>query len=251
MNVRLTMNFCNAISKLSEVKCRQLAKKYATELGLQWDKEIKHVFNAVLRNKDLAPKRVKGSDEQIVIRKWVEEYKRGYEGRISKRKSKLPGTLSDPLVNKIINKKLPKLKSKQLLQIQDAHRLSMSAENILGHLLEEYLALKLRPHGWYCAWGATVSNVDFCNKKGILLQVKNRSNSENAPSSSVRKGTAIKKWHRINAQTCEEYWGQLTIMLNIKCKLTQGDFERFVLKTIEKNPDAMPIENGNYWGNSK
>jgi transcriptional regulator with XRE-family HTH domain len=64
---------------------------------------------------------------------------------------------------------------------------------------EEYLAEKLLPYGWYCCWGETMKSVDFCTQNGDLLQVKNRSNSENSSSNKIRQGTAIIKWHRINA----------------------------------------------------
>ena len=45
----------------------------------------------------------------------------------------------------------------------------MSAENILGILLEEFLFEKLSPAGWAMAWGETVKHVDFCHKDGRLL----------------------------------------------------------------------------------
>jgi hypothetical protein len=42
----------------------------------------------------------------------------------------------------------------------------MSAENILGLILEEYLANNFKDEGWHCAWGDTVNSVDFVNENG-------------------------------------------------------------------------------------
>ncbi len=44
-----------------------------------------------------------------------------------------------------------------------AHRLAMSAENILGVFLEEYLFEKPSSHGWSMAWGETIKHVDLCS----------------------------------------------------------------------------------------
>jgi len=63
------------------------------------------------------------------------------------------------------------------------------------------LADNLIAYGWHCAWGETIRSVDFCSEDGQLLQIKNRSNSENSSSSRVREGTNIIKWFRVNALT--------------------------------------------------
>jgi hypothetical protein len=97
------------------------------------------------------------------------------------------------------------------------HRLSMAAENMLGHLLEAYLAGILESRGWLWCCGNIVRAVDFY-KPGIpiqLLQVKNRSNSENAASAAIRGfirdriPVAITKWHRIRAKGGRTCWEEL------------------------------------------
>jgi len=88
----------------------------------------------------------------------------------------------------------------ELERIKVEHQYSMSAENLVGYLLERYLAEKLEPHGWVWCSGDFVKAVDFIKKdeEGIwhALQIKNRDNTENSSSSAIRKGTPIKKWFR-------------------------------------------------------
>ena len=122
----------------------------------------------------------------------------------------------------------------------------MSAENILGLLLEEYLAVELAPHKWHCCWGETLRNIDFVNEDGRLLQVKNRSNSENSSSSRVRDGTQIEKWFRVNATSGKYLWEELNIH-HKPLQLSEEKFVAFVVKTLKANPKAMPVEPENPW----
>ena len=117
----------------------------------------------------------KSDDEEAVIRKWLLKYQGGRDGRASQRASNPPGTVADPIIEKIIASRIGVLSDQELNKITYAHRLGMSAENILGLILEEYLAENLQPFGWQCAWGETVKSVDFVHEDGRLLQIKNRS----------------------------------------------------------------------------
>jgi hypothetical protein len=122
----------------------------------------------------------------------------------------------------------------------------MSAENILGLLLEEFLAQQLADFDWYCAWGETVRSVDFCQAQGGLLQIKNRSNSENSSSSRVRIGTDIEKWYRVDARTGNYCWEELNRKYNTD-RFSEESFRRFVVEAISNNPNALPVEIGNPW----
>jgi len=122
----------------------------------------------------------------------------------------------------------------------------MSAENILGLMLEEYLSINLQKHGWHCAWGETVRSVDFVNEDGSLLQIKNRSNSENSSSSAVRDGTEIEKWYRIKADRIEYMWASLNKICGTK-HLSENDFVVFAKTTIKKNPNCLAVEKENPW----
>lgn len=122
----------------------------------------------------------------------------------------------------------------------------MSAENILGLILEEYLYVNLRQFGWHCAWGETVKSVDFIHESGRLLQIKNRSNSENSSSSAVRNGTEIEKWFRIRADTGQYMWAGLNNICGTT-HLSEQEFSNFVRATISSNPDCLAIEPHNPW----
>lgn len=205
----------------------------------------KTILQVYFNYPDLIPK-IKGSSEQEIVKKWFNAYEAGVRSKASVRQSNLPKTKPDPIVGSIIATELPKLTKEHESSITFAHRLAMSAENILGHLLEEYLSVELSEFGWHCCWNSLVKAVDFVNENGELLQVKNRSNSENSSSSKIRKGLPIQKWHRVDANTGEYKWNEL----NQKCgttKLSEKGFIRFVQKTIKSNPNLLPIENESPW----
>lgn len=53
------------------------------------------------------------------------------------------------------------------------HNLFMSAENIQGNLLEEYISNNIRKYGFIWCKGNTLRAIDFCNSTGtVLLQIK-------------------------------------------------------------------------------
>ncbi|BAU44747.1 SinI family restriction endonuclease [Leptolyngbya sp. O-77] len=149
-------------------------------------------------------------------------------------------------MHSIINARLPGLTTEQLEQIKYAHRLSMSAENIQGLLLEEFLAEQLADYGWYCCWGESVRHVDFCNVDGSLLQVKNRSNSENSSSSRVRINRPIEKWYRVDARTGSYRWSYFNDKYSTD-RFSEENFVTFVQRILSANPNALAIELNNPW----
>lgn len=182
------------------------------------------------------------------IKTWVERFLHGYNERVSQHISKMPGTIPDAAVDIIIKSGLPKLSNKQVHEIIYAHRLGMSAENILGLLLEEFLFEKLSPAGWAMAWGETVRYVDFCHKDGRLLQIKNRSNSENSSSSKIRDGKPIEKWFRVNANNGRYQWEKLSEIVGANVVgLNEDGFQKFIAKILKQNPAALAIEDQSPW----
>ncbi len=163
----------------------------------------------------------------------------------------MPGTVPDNAVNIILSTGLHchVLDQNHIQSIVYAHRLGMSAENILGLLLEEFLFTKLSPFGWAMAWGETIKSVDFCNAEGFLLQVKNRSNSENSSSSKIRSGKPIEKWFRINATNGKCQWDELNAIVGAHSglELNEKTFQQFIKEVLEKNPEALAIEPANPW----
>lgn len=183
-------------------------------------------------------------DVHAYVRKWTSKYLNGYNNRPSQRKSNPIGTQHDPILDDIIAARIQD-SSQDLAAIKYGHRLSMSAENIAGALLEEFVATQLLAFGWHCCWGETMKSIDFCHEDGGLLQVKNSDNSENSSSKTVRDGTNIQHWFRRYSRTGKTNWPALNELANIKDKrsnLTEDAFRMFVRKVVSNNPDALYVE---------
>lgn len=119
------------------------------------------------------------------------------------------GTVADPAVDVILTA-FANITDEDVLTLgRQLHRQAMAAENLLGALLERYLARELESCGWIWCAGNTIKAVDFISEDfSLALQVKNRSNSENSSSSGIRQGTTIKKWHRVNANSGRTNWAK-------------------------------------------
>lgn len=242
------MKLAEALKTLSQDSAIEIAQKYAEDHGIKWGDGISFVFSAILKDPNRVPGNIgtKNDNENSATEKWVKKYIKGIDGKTTIRISNAPGTIADPIIDKIIGARLSELTPDDLEKIKYAHRLSMSAENILGLILEEYLAENLKKVGWHCAWGETVRSVDFVHEDGRLLQIKNRSNSENSSSSAVRAGTEIQKWFRIKANRIEYMWDTLNEICGTT-KLSEKSFEKFVTKCVTENPKCVAIEDGNCW----
>lgn len=109
-------------------------------------------------------------------------------------------TIPDIAVS-IILKQWKNFSDEKLDQIKIEHKLSMSAENKVGQLLERYIAETLEPYGWVWCAGDFVKAIDFIKynqqtKTWKAVQIKNRKTTENSSSSAIRNGTNIQKWFR-------------------------------------------------------
>lgn len=239
------ITFYSAVSS-DTAQALEDAKEIATTLGHAWSDEATVIFNTSCI-KELSPSfRGKLANNKAAIEKWVATYFNDYNNRPSQRTSNPPGTHHDPALDMVIQGRLTNLTSQQLTDIKWAHRLSMSAENIFGAILEEYLAVRLKDHGWYCAWGAVVKAVDFVSDEGRLLQIKSRNNTENSSSNKIRKGTTIEKWWRFHATNGSTNWPALNTMLGLTI-FSEADFQVFVKNLVKNNPNAMAVETDNSW----
>lgn len=142
-----------------------------------------------------------------------------------------PSTIPDEVVSLILRDYFD-IPQEKLEGIKKEHQLSMAAENIVGELLEEYIASISRRHnvGWVRAYGDVIKSVDFLKKNGAgwdLFQIKNRDNSENSSSQSVREGTEIKKWFRSFSNTGKTNWPEFPDT-KLKDILTEKDFQSYV-----------------------
>ncbi|MDO2949180.1 SinI family restriction endonuclease, partial [Aeromonas simiae] len=142
-----------------------------------------------------------------------------------------PSTIPDEMVSVILNSYYS-IPVHDLDMAQHLHMISMGAENIIGDLLERYIASVLEPRGWIWCSGSTVKAVDFIkpatNLSNVrLLQIKNRDNSENSSSSAIRLGTSIEKWHRTFSRTGCTNWNNFPDV-EMSSLLNENDFILFV-----------------------
>lgn len=143
-----------------------------------------------------------------------------------------PSTIPDEMVSVILQRYFD-VPETDLEHIKREHLLSMGAENMVGHLLEHYLATVLEQQGWIWCSGSMVRAVDFIKPPVTqgspwgMLQVKNRDNSENSSSSAIRNGTSIEKWFRTFSQKPELNWDAFPEE-SIRASLSEASFRQFV-----------------------
>ena len=110
-----------------------------------------------------------------------------------------PNTIPDVAVSVILQSNL-NLSDEKVKYIEETHQYSMVAENMVGFLLEKYIASILENHHWIWCPGSIVKAIDFiklnADNTWEAVQIKNRDNTENSSSSQIRNGTKIKKWFR-------------------------------------------------------
>jgi len=194
-----------------------------------------------------------GENASDYITKWTRKYIKGFNNRTSKRKSNAIGTQHDPIIDEIISSRIGNA-TENLQLIKYGHRLSMSAENIAGSLLEEFLFEKLLKYDWHCCWGETMRSIDFCTTDGRLIQIKNSDNSENSSSKTVRDNTEIIHWFRRFSKSGDTNWYALQEILGIKdseTDLTEEEFRKFVRESVSNNPDSLFLEDESPYGNDK
>ena len=157
----------------STEKAIAYAKIYA---GTNYSPAMETVLKVAFSEKRNLPTfRLKSSDTILLsgyMKKWVGAYLAGYNNRPSVRTGNCSGTHPDPMAKTILRARIPGLENNLADKIVAGHSLLMTIENNIGELLEEYLAVKLSPLGWYCCWGSTIDAVDFCKADGSLLQIK-------------------------------------------------------------------------------
>jgi hypothetical protein len=148
------------------------------------------------------------------------------------RAPKAPETIPDEMVTAILCSYFG-IAHAHADRVKKEHLLAMAAENIVGELLERYLASIMEPNGWIWCSGSMVKAVDFIqtpsthNGTWRLLQVKNRDNSENSSSSAIRIGTDIEKWHRTFSRKKDLNWAKFPDE-SIRKDISEESFKTFV-----------------------
>lgn len=111
-------------------------------------------------------------DYKLYIDKWILQYVAAKNRSALTKEAAPKGSTSDPSLLQIV-KTARGLSDDEVAEMLDAHNLFMSAENVQGYLLEEYIASVVTEQGFlYCA-GNLLRATDFCSVDGkLLLQIK-------------------------------------------------------------------------------
>src|SRR5438045_3218022 len=127
------------------------AKVVAARLEKRWDERLERILRFCARNPAAFPtgrgKKKIGSAEEVdnsYLDAYVGRYYRERDGVVVLKDVK---TTADPAVDEVL-KAFQKVPPKDLERISADHRLSMQAENIVGKLLEGYVARLLESKGW-------------------------------------------------------------------------------------------------------
>ncbi len=184
----------------------EIAKTQTAGLGHPWDTRLEPILRYCAQSPNFTGFPGKFETENTdTLQKYLKAYvKRYFDARNTRLTLKEVSTTPDPAVD-VILKSFAGLDALQT--VSNHHRKAMAAENLLGELLERYIAQQLEGCGWVWCVGSTVRAVDFLKVDlSVALQVKNRDNSENSSSSAIRAGTTIKKWFRVFSKTGKTNW---------------------------------------------
>lgn len=201
-----------------------LPKEIKDCYGEKFSEEFVSVVSFLSHNPALASERVAkllGSNEGLLL--LAEKMSHGRQ----KLEPSFPKTKPDPLVPFSLQQYFG---VNNVEQAMIHHNQAMAAENIIGHMLEAYIYSIGINYSWIWCSGNIVKAVDFLKWDGrawIMLQVKNRSNSENSSSAAIRNGTDIIKWYRIHATTGASRWDNFPDSELRSC-LSEDGFKQFV-----------------------
>ena len=241
-----------------DVNIDKLQEAYANSKRLYESSDFSDldiIFDLACSKIDLFPS-INLSNNQTLdgyMARWVKNYHDAKTNPPSTRSSTPKSACSDPAIQTIV-KATQELNDEEVSKSEANHNLFMSAENIQGALLEEYIAEEIRPYGFIHCCGNVLRATDFCNTNGsCLLQIKNKNNTENSSSSNIREGTNIKKWYRLGTKTkngipCPDYkWEKLNSIINQyattsleePCNMSEEQYICFLEEKAIANPDLI------------
>lgn len=217
--------------------------------------ELDYIFDVAISNESFPNINIPGTKtEQVYIEKWVNGYCNAMDNLPSQRTATPKSACSDPAIKLLVQ--ITQGSSDESASSEEAfHNLYMSAENIQGNLLEEYISNRVRPYGFLWCAGNVLRAIDFCNTDGsVLLQIKNKNNTENSSSSNIREGTTIEKWYRLgsrtqNGQILPKFrWEDLNEIINSNktegfdlppCNMSEEDYQDFIRQVATANPNII------------
>ncbi len=214
--------------------------------------DLNIIFNVAIQDiKNFPAKNGLSEDStyEDYLKAWIKSYNDAINNKPSLRSAKPKSSCDDPSIKELV-KNARNLDEQTATEAAKYHNLFMSAENIQGNLLEEYISINIRKYGWVWCAGSTIHAVDFCSSDGkCLLQIKNKNNTENSSSGAIRNGTTITKWYRLgtkreNGKFVPSYkWSELNDIINqhnvTNCKeaccLTEDSYRAFLRKISANN----------------
>lgn len=217
--------------------------------------DLRIIFEVGLSDLSLFPN-IKLSDTSTYmeyLEKWIKGYIDATSNPPSQRKASPKGSCSDPAIQTIVQIAMD-TDEDFATRMAAYHNLFMSAENIQGNLLEEYISISARPYGWIWCNGNVLRAIDFCSSDGaVLIQIKNKSNTENSSSSAIRTGTTIEKWYRLGTRTVGGQklpaykWDSLNSIINAhvttgiaaNCNMNEESYQNFLRTTASQNTDII------------
>lgn len=218
------------------------ADSIAREAMNSIDQSLSEKYASVVRflavNPDAASAMRGSAAPAIGSREYIRKQASAFAQSREARAPKPPETVPDEMVSVILVSYfgIPQADAER---VKREHSLSMGAENLVGDLLERYLASVLEPKGWIWCSGAMVKAVDFIHPPTSpgtgwrLLQVKNRDNSENSSSSAIRVGTKIEKWHRTFSKKIGSNWDAFPD-ISLRSLLSEDAFKAFVREYLRR-----------------
>lgn len=242
----------HSLADFTSVSDEELQKIFLEEYKkVKEPEDLKTIFNIAITDKSLFPEINNANSPTDYITRWVSNYSNATLP--SQRTAEPKGSCSDPAIKTIVQY-IMKINEVEALEQERHHNLFMSAENIQGNLLEEYINNNIRPFGWLWCKGNVLRAVDFCTKDGcFFLQVKNKSNTENSSSSAIRNGTQIQKWYRLGTKTVRGIkmpsykWDTLNDIINEhsqtntgeKCAMSENDYIAFLKGVATRNNNLI------------
>ena len=232
----------------SNDKLEAAYNKYRSVYNVSSDLDL--IFKIALNDKERFPA-INFTDKEVsyehYVERWVKSYADADNISPSQHIANPKASCSDPAVKMIV--KIATDSSEEKSNEQERHHnLFMSAENIQGDLLEEFIAVNIRCFGWLWCKGNILRAVDFCSEDGaVYLQVKNKNNTENSSSSAIRAGTEIKKWYRLGTSRRDSIclpsykWAVLNKIINEnnktnnKCELSEEAYIKFLNRVVSGN----------------
>ena len=174
------------------------------------DKDLEEEFAKLIEIAGGNPKAISDSQKQLLkTDAGREKIRQKYaSGRRIKKPS--AGKLKDDHPLCILTASVLNLKQHKLRKALLNHKKIKACENAMGKILEGFLSGLLGKYGWRWNSGHLFEKTDFVRiKNGDLerLQVKNRSNTENAAAKKGRGDVVM--WHRFNPAKGVENWAAL------------------------------------------